>query len=303
MALLLVSAVVFVSLARVPSIGERDNPWRQAEVQLAMAAAPWALAVLAAVLDFADDTDIGGLAFAVAAASGALAVALGRRISRAHLVSQLVGISVCITIGFGALLGIEVFFVAMAVQGVGLLELDRLLGPRIRIRLNAGVLLFIAALFACVDGIASWETDAAVGVDVAHLLVVAVLAVAVARVANEAVRRAGSVVVLSLVLIWLGSVLVHVPQGQAVVSVSWALVGTALLVAGAVRKAPDPGIAGLAVLALTVGKLFIVDMQEVDTLWRAGLFLLVGLGLLRLGFLLPRLTGANSGRAEGAETA
>ena len=33
-------------------------------------------------------------------------------------------------------------------------------------------------------------------------------------------------------------------------------------------------------------------MQEVDTLWRAGLFFLVGLGLMRLGFLLPRLTGA-----------
>ena len=86
--------------------------------------------------------------------------------------------------------------------------------------------------------------------------------------------------------------LVHLPQGQAVVSVSWAIVGTAVLVAGAVKKVPGLGAAGLAVLALTVAKLLTVDLREVDTLWRAGLFFMVGFGIMRLGFLLPRLTGA-----------
>ena len=80
-------------------------------------------------------------------------------------------------------------------------------------------------------------------------------------------------------------------QGQAAVSVSWAVVGTAVLIAGAVRKIPELGSAGLAVLALTVAKLLTVDLQEVDTLWRAGLFFVVGLGIMRLGFLLPKLTG------------
>ncbi len=47
----------------------------------------------------------------------------------------------------------------------------------------------------------------------------------------------------------------------------------------------------LIVFGLTVAKLLTVDLQEVDRLWRAGLFLLIGLAFLRLGFLLPRLTG------------
>jgi uncharacterized membrane protein len=92
------------------------------------------------------------------------------------------------------------------------------------------------------------------------------------------------------VLTWLGSALVHLPQGQAVVSVSWAVVGIAVFVTGAVRKTPELGMAGLGVIAITVAKLLTVDLQEVDTLWRAGLFLIVGLGIMRLGFLIPRLT-------------
>ncbi len=297
-AVMVVAAVVFLSLARVPSIGDLDEPWQQAEVQLAMVSAPWALAVLAGVLDLDDDIEVGVVAFVVAAASGALTFAVGGRIRRAHLVSLLIGVSVCVSIGFGAVLGTDAFFVAMAIQGAGLLELDRLMGPSVRLRINAGVLLALAASFAFGDGIEAWQADAGLGVDLAHLAIVVVLGIAVVRIGHEALRRVGAVVVLALLLIWLGSVLVHVSEGQAAVSVSWAVVGTVMLVAGAVRKLPDVGAGGLAVLALTVGKLLVIDMQEVDALWRAGLFLLVGLGLLRLGFLLPRLTGTDVAAAD-----
>ena len=46
-------------------------------------------------------------------------------------------------------------------------------------------------------------------------------------------------------------------------------------------------------IGITVGKLLTVDLQEVDTLWRAGLFLVIGLGIMRIGFLLPRFTPAD----------
>ena len=45
----------------------------------------------------------------------------------------------------------------------------------------------------------------------------------------------------------------------------------------------------VAVLGITVAKLLTVDLREVDTLWRAGLFMMIGLGFLRLGFVLPTL--------------
>ena len=117
------------------------------------------------------------------------------------------------------------------------------------------------------------------------------------RIIDEPVtRRLASAVVLALTLLWLGSVLVHLPQGQAVVSVSWAVVGIGLFVVGATRKHRDAAAAGLAVIGLTVGKLLTVDLREVDALWRAGLFLVVGLGLLRLGFLLPSWTDDDEAR-------
>lgn len=290
-ALLAASAVVFLSLARVPSFGTDGDPWMQLDIQLAAAAGPWAIAVLAATFEIEDEVDAGLVALAVALATGGIAGALGPRIRRVHQVSLLIGVSVSVTIGLATLLGNDGFFIAIAVQAAGLLELDRHFGGSLRIRLNAVALLGVAAAYVFVDGIESWTTDVAAAVDIVHGAVIVVLAVAVWRTGQEALRQLGGAALLGLVLIWLGSVLVHLPEGQAAVSVSWAIVGVALLVAGSLRKMPDVGGAGLAVLALTVGKLLIVDMQEVDALWRAGLFLLVGLGLMRLGFLLPRLTG------------
>jgi hypothetical protein len=158
--------------------------------------------------------------------------------------------------------------------------------------INAAVLLLAAAFFVLVDGVAAWSDDTAVGPDIARLAVIVAIGVGLWLTRQRQVQEAGALALLGLFLLWLGSVLVHLPEGQAAVSVSWAIVGTTILVAGAVRKVPDLGTVGLAVLGLTVAKLLVVDMQEVDTLWRAGLFLLVGLGLMRLGFLLPRLTGA-----------
>ncbi|MEZ5247194.1 MAG: DUF2339 domain-containing protein [Acidimicrobiales bacterium] len=291
----IVAAVIaaFLSLARVPSIGDQDNPWVQIETQLAMVGAPWAVAVGAATFEIDDRYEIGLSAFAVALVTAGVAVALQPVLRRVHLTSLVVGASVAVTIGLASVLDTEAVFVALAVQGAGLLAIGRQFGSTIRLPINAGILLFIAAMSALVGGVDAWSDDASVGVDLAHAAVIVLLGVASWQTGSDLVRRWGAAVVLGLTLIWLGSVLVHLPEGQAAVSVSWAVVGTALLVAGAVRKVPELGAAGLAVLALTVGKLLLVDMQEVDTLWRAGLFLLVGLGLMRLGFLLPRLTGVD----------
>jgi uncharacterized membrane protein len=102
--------------------------------------------------------------------------------------------------------------------------------------------------------------------------------------------------------VWLGSVLVHLPQGQAVVSIAWATVGTVVFLLGAITRRTDAAAAGLAVLALTVGKLLTVDLREVDTLWRAGLFFVIGLGLMRLGFLLPELLREERATADDEPT-
>lgn len=295
------TASVAGSLFVVPSIGDLTSAWQQFEVQLAALAAPWAFTVtLIAFLDDHSDTSIAVTAFAIAAGTGAAAIALPIR--PPHKVSLALGASVTFSIGLAVLLSATAVFVALAVQAAGLVILSRALGRNVRILINAVVLATIAVANTLATMFTAWSDDAAWGDDVAHLLVIIALAVGIWFIDDRDVRRAGAVATLALLLIWTGSVFVHAPQGQAVVSVVWATLGTTVFVTGAVRRRADAATTGLAVLGLTVGKLLTVDLQEVDTLWRAGLFFLIGIGLLRLGFLLPRLTrGDHNDSSEAAD--
>jgi hypothetical protein len=217
-------------------------------------------------------------------------VVVRRWILPVHVVSLLIGASVTLSIGLVVLLSASAAFVALAVQGAGLVVFSRTLGRHVRVLINAGLVLGVAAVFVVVRMVDAWTDDVPVGDDIAHAMIIAAIAVAAWQTMTRTVWQVGALVTLGLFLLWLGSVLVHLPQGQAAVSVSWAIVGTAVLVGGAIRKVPEIGATGLAVLGLTVGKLLTVDLRAVDTLWRAGLFLVIGLGIMRLGFMLPRLT-------------
>lgn len=293
-AVLVAAALLYCSFVRVPSIGDLSSPVQQIEVQLAATAGPWAFAAIAFAFDLDDDASVGSVALGVAAATALVAYGVRRWIHQAHVVSLLIGASVSLSIGLAVLLATTATFVALAVQGVGLIILSRTLGNSIRVVINAAAALVIASVFDVGDMVNAWRYDDSVGDDVIHLAIIVALAVAAWQTRHRDVQRVGAVVVLAMLLVWLGSVLVHLPQGQAVVSVSWAVVGTVLLVVGAVRKRPDIGMVALIVLGLTVAKLLTVDLQEVDRLWRAGLFFLIGLAFLRLGFLLPRLTGGRT---------
>ena len=289
------------SLFFVPSIGDLTSPWQQLEVQLAALTAPWAFAVtLVAFLDGRSDTVIALCAFAIAAITAFAGVVLPIR--RPHLVSLLVGASITFSIGLAVLLSTTAVFVALAVQAAGLVILSGALGRNLRVLVNAIVLAAIASINTFAAMVDAWSDNAPWGDDIAHFLVLAALMVGIWYLDERVVRRAGSIAMLALLLVWLGSVFVHAPQGQAVVSVVWATVGTVVFVTGAVTKRADAASTGLAVIALTVGKLLTVDLREVDTLWRAGLFFLVGVGLLRLGFLLPRLTRPDTETDDASDT-
>ena len=295
---LAIAGAVALSLLWVPSIGELGSLWQQLEVQLSAAVGPWAVLVVGLTFEMDTDTAIGSTGLVSAATMTVLAIGLRTRIRLPHFVSLMLGASVSLTLGLAVLLSAEAAFVAVAVQGAGLIMVSKTLGESIRILVNAAVLLAVAAVFVLVDGVNAWIDDSAYGPDIARLAIIVVIGFGIWLTRHRPTQRVGALGLLGLLLIWLGSVLVHLPEGQAVVSVSWAIVGTVILVAGAVRKIPEIATVGLAVLALTVTKLLVVDMQEVDTLWRAGLFLAVGLGLMRLGFLLSRLTGAVNDRMD-----
>lgn len=290
-AVLVAGLLALASLSWLPSRGSLESVFHQLEVQLSTSLGAFGIAVIGLSFELDGDTTLGIIGLGVGAALGSVAFGLRPRLLEAHLVSLLIAASVAVSIGFAFLLSTTAAFVAVAIQGAGLVVLSQKLEREIRVLLNGFVLLAISASFVAQATIEGWRQDAAAGDDLGHLIIVGALAVAAWVFWDPTVRRLGGAVVLALTLSWLGSVLVHLPQGQALVSVSWAVVGVAVLAAGAIQKLPELGLAGLAVLALTVGKLLTVDLTEVDTLWRAGLFLVVGLGLMRLGFMLPDLTG------------
>ena len=81
--------------------------------------------------------------------------------------------------------------------------------------------------------IAAWSDDRAIADDIGNALIIAAIAFAAWQSGERFVQRIGAVVALALVLVWIGSVLVHLPQGQAIVSIAWAIIGTAVFVTGA----------------------------------------------------------------------
>jgi hypothetical protein len=74
-------------------------------------------------------------------------------------------------------------------------------------------------------------------------------------------------------------------------SAAWGLFGFALLVGGVARRINDLRFAGLAVLLVTLAKVFLFDMARLDGVVRAASFLAVGAVLLAASVLVRRLSG------------
>ena len=75
---------------------------------------------------------------------------------------------------------------------------------------------------------------------------------------------------------------------QLALSGFWGALGFAAILAGLVRRKRALRLGGLAVLALAVGKVFLVDLAHLGSIWRVGSFLAIGLLLLAGAFAYQR---------------
>jgi hypothetical protein len=87
-------------------------------------------------------------------------------------------------------------------------------------------------------------------------------------------------------LAWFGRELAVLPNGNGYVSVAWGAMGIAALVAGLRRDLKVLRMLGTGTLALVVAKLFLVDLQEVEAIWRILLFIGFGAVFLLLSYFL-----------------
>jgi hypothetical protein len=78
-------------------------------------------------------------------------------------------------------------------------------------------------------------------------------------------------------------------QGQAALSALWAFTGVAVLLAGLVRDLPLLRQGALALLAVTVTKVFLYDLASLTSLYRVASFIALGLLLLAGAFAWQRI--------------
>jgi uncharacterized membrane protein len=84
-------------------------------------------------------------------------------------------------------------------------------------------------------------------------------------------------------------------QGQVLLSTLWALVGTAALVVGLGRDALVPRLAGFALLGLAGAKVMLVDLAQMDSIYRVLSCIALGALLLGSAFAYQRLRPAALG--------
>jgi uncharacterized membrane protein len=225
--------------------------------------------------------------------------------------------------------------VAWAVESVGVLLLARRRDGGLDSVGSVGAVSLLA--FALLHGLVLDAAPRALvyGVDdllgaSASLAALAAAALAIARLvpAERRDERLGFVSIGAAALVYLGSVAIvtafqpsgttfeqHLAggvlderqQGQLLLSAFWALAGVGALVAGIARNTRAVRIGGFVLLGIATTKVFLFDLSTLESLYRVGSFVALGLLLLGGAFAWQRTralredgNGAPNGGAAGA---
>lgn len=235
--------------------------------------------------------DAGLLGLMMAGGFLAVLIASFRFLPRSVSLAHFLGAGALVTASIVAMADGPVLVVALAAQAAFTFILGRYFNDGI-IEVAATFLGVAAAALTGVgilDGFAN--EGATLGEGLAHFVVLMLLtALAVFYRSVNRQELAGAVAIAAWigVLGWFGSVLINLPQGQAAISMAWATMAAGAIGLGVARRAALVRTTGLVTLTVVVGKLLTIDLGEVDVFWRVGLFFIVGSGLLRLAYVLPR---------------
>jgi len=239
-------------------------------------------------LDLEETSWITAVVFAGAAAALALVLRELKIFGLDTFSSHLVGAGLLLSVGLIGLIDGPVLPVLIAAQALGFTWLALREGdPFVR---GAAVVLGVVAAAIAASGMANAIDRGGSPADhLAHLFVVAAGVVAVWLGRQHQWSRLLAVVTWVGLMGWIASVFSDLAQGQMLVSVMWMAMGAGAFVYGVRNRNTSVAHLGLATIGVTVVKLLTVDLGAVDTMWRAGLFLVVGLGLMRLGLMVSAI--------------
>jgi uncharacterized membrane protein len=186
--------------------------------------------------------------------------------------------------------GSRYVLVAWSAIGITLLAVARLLTDRYY-RVAGHVLLGVTAL-VLVMRLTAGDPDGLAVLNVRAMLHLVVLGAGIG--ASSLVDDRGQVLayrllVHGLFLAWLWQELSRLPGGQGFVSIGWGMYASGLMLAGLRRDVSVLRKTALATFLAVVVKLFLVDLAQLDPLWRILLFLGFGGLFLLLSYYVPTL--------------
>jgi uncharacterized membrane protein len=297
-------APLWRALGRASGAAEPSTPGTaRAEAMLFAVSTPLvALTLSSALHDYTRET-WGWTALVAAFAFAGIAARLSREAQdRESAAAQALASLVLLTLALALLLEGNWLLVSLAAEGLAL----HILALRVRDPVSA----FVGhALFAFVasevlrrlaeSGLTPhlWNGQA-----LSDLFVIGAAVVAASRMTAGADKTIYRVVAHAAFLLWLARELAGFANGQGLVTVAWGVYALALLILGLRRDDGALRMGGRLTLFLVVAKLFLVDLREVETLWRIVSFLGFGVVFLALSYWLRDLwkPGAANEAKDGA---
>ncbi len=297
-------APLWRAMRRMSDVSEPATPGAaRAEAMLFAVSTPLvALALSSAIHDYTRET-WGWIALVAAIAFAGVAALVSRAAQdRESAAAQALASLVLLTLSLALLLEGNWLLVSLAAEGLAL----HVLALRARDPVSAfaghGLFAFVASevLRRLVESGFTphlWNAQA-----LSDLFVIGAAVVAASRMTAGADRMIYRVVAHAAFLLWLARELAGFENGQGLVTVAWGVYALALLILGLRRDDGALRMGGRLTLFLVVAKLFLVDLREVETLWRIVSFLGFGVVFLALSYWLRDLwkPGAANEAKDGA---
>ncbi|MEL6982971.1 MAG: DUF2339 domain-containing protein, partial [Actinomycetota bacterium] len=283
--ILAVAAVAVTALVAWagPSVSEwlgrtiQTTSWRGIDhrVVLSIPIWAWGATVLATDLDTDRSVAVTGLGLTVAFV--ALALATWSRLVSSTAAAHLLGAGILLAVSMAVLTDGPGLLVGLAAQAAATAAIGWLLRDRWLLAL-AAFLALIAVTWAATSTLAGLFDPVSFGQLLANLFVVVLLVGAAAlhwRAFDDRLSVLLIVVAWVGTLGWIASAFGHGAggQGQVIVSLLWSILAAAALVIGVRADQQIGRTIGIVTLGVVLVKLLTVDLAEVDTLWRVGLFL------------------------------
>jgi uncharacterized membrane protein len=195
--------------------------------------------------------------------------------------------------------GVQSIPVAVGSSGLVLLALAGIAAAYRDVRVpiawaSAALVVYLAGGLVPPDSLAYGVHSIPVAVGSSGLVLLALAGIAAAcREVREPIAWTGAALAVylasCLVVDLAGASPGHSTQtSQLALSGFWSALGFAAIVVGLVLRKRELRLAGLGVLALAVGKVFLVDLAHLESIWRVGSFLAIGLLLLAGAFAYQR---------------